>query len=215
MNWELISLWVAGLLTLAIYSFLYKDNPFYKFAEHLYVGVSTGYLVVIALGEALRRDLYEPLFINPERDWIVIIPGILGLLLFTRFFKKIAFVSRISIAFVVGVASGISIPNQVQTMLLRHTEATILPLYNPSVHWMTNINNILILIGVLTVLIYFFFSIRHEGAVKPVSRVGVIYLMLYFGASFGYTVMGRVSLLIGRMRFLILEWVGYYIDFGG
>ena len=35
--------WCAALLTLFIFSFLYKDNPFYKFAEHLFVGVSAGY----------------------------------------------------------------------------------------------------------------------------------------------------------------------------
>ena len=34
---------MAAFLTLAIFSFLYKDNPFYKFAEHLFVGVSAAF----------------------------------------------------------------------------------------------------------------------------------------------------------------------------
>ena len=38
---------IGAILTLSIYSFLYKDNPFYKFAEHLVVGVSAGYYLVI------------------------------------------------------------------------------------------------------------------------------------------------------------------------
>ena len=44
---ELIWNGVAAFLVLSIYSFLYKDNPFYKFAEHLVVGVSAGYFAII------------------------------------------------------------------------------------------------------------------------------------------------------------------------
>ena len=32
--------------------------------------------------------------------------------------------------------------------------------------------------------------------------------MIAFGASFGYTVMARVSLLIGRIQFLLHDWLG-------
>jgi len=38
--------WVATGLTLFIFSFLYKDNPLFKLAENLYVGVSVGYTIV-------------------------------------------------------------------------------------------------------------------------------------------------------------------------
>jgi len=62
-------------------------------------------------------------------------------------------------------------------------------------------------IGVLTVLIYFFFSLDHKGLVGGASRIGVWFLMLGFGAAFGYTVMGRVSLLIGRLNYLIVRWI--------
>ena len=45
---NLIGTWVAATLTLAILSFLYKDNPLYKVAEHLYVGTSAGFAVIYA-----------------------------------------------------------------------------------------------------------------------------------------------------------------------
>ncbi len=38
---------VAAFLTLCIFSFLYRDNPFYRFAEHLIVGISAGYWIAI------------------------------------------------------------------------------------------------------------------------------------------------------------------------
>ncbi len=40
---EIVGAWIAVFLTLAIFSYLYRDNPFYKIAEHVFVGVSAGY----------------------------------------------------------------------------------------------------------------------------------------------------------------------------
>ncbi|MCE2885492.1 MAG: hypothetical protein LW806_11420 [Planctomycetaceae bacterium] len=66
---------------------------------------------------------------------------------------------------------------------------------------------ILGLIGVVTVLIYFFFSLEHKGVVGKTARVGVWFLMITFGAAFGLTVMGRMTLLIGRFEFLFGDWL--------
>jgi hypothetical protein len=55
------------------------------------------------------------------------------------------------------------------------------------------------------VLSYFFFSMEHKGLLGRSSRVGIYYLMLGFGASFGYTVMARVSILLGRVQFMIFD----------
>ncbi|MFQ5500167.1 MAG: hypothetical protein ACE5FH_10905, partial [Candidatus Zixiibacteriota bacterium] len=65
-----------------------------------------------------------------------------------------------------------------------------------------------ILIGVITGLVYFFFSKEHTGLFGSASRVGIWVLMITFGASFGYTVMGRISLLVGRLTFLFGDWLG-------
>ena len=69
------------------------------------------------------------------------------------------------------------------------------------------VNSILILIGILTVLAYFFFSAPHTGVHGAGARVGIWFLMVAFGASFGYTVMARVSLLIARVQFLLRDWL--------
>ena len=69
------------------------------------------------------------------------------------------------------------------------------------------LNLLLILIGVVSVLVYFFFSVEHRGVVGGISKVGIWFLMISFGASFGYTIMARLSLLIGRIRFLLDDWL--------
>ena len=45
-NIEIIGAWISVLFTLSILSYLYKDNPFYKSAEHIFVGASAGYWAV-------------------------------------------------------------------------------------------------------------------------------------------------------------------------
>lgn len=67
---------------------------------------------------------------------------------------------------------------------------------------------ILGLVGVVTVLVYFFFSLEHRGVVGKTARVGVWFLMITFGAAFGLTVMGRITLLAGRFEFLFTDWLG-------
>jgi hypothetical protein len=218
-NMEELGLWVSALLTLAIYSFLYKDNPLYKLAEHIFVGVSTGYLLVVALTDALWRDLIQPLSWDMEANFFILLPGLFGFLMFTRLFEKMSWMSRISLAIFIGVTSGYAIPTYIQGDLIKQTEATLIPLYSATGPggwggFMISLNAIIVLLGVLSVLIYFFFSVKHEGLTGYASRLGTAYLMIYFGAAFGYTVMGRVSLLIGRMRFLILDWIGAYIGLG-
>ena len=64
-----------------------------------------------------------------------------------------------------------------------------------------------VMVGTVSVLWYFFFSLEHKRAGAGLSKLGILFLMVSFGASFGYTVMGRVSLLIGRVQFLLFEWL--------
>ena len=61
--------------------------------------------------------------------------------------------------------------------------------------------------GVLSCLVYFFFSIEHTGVVGHTARLGIWFLMITFGAAFGYTVMGRIALLAIRIEFLFDDWL--------
>ncbi len=209
---EVIGVWIATFLTLAIFSFLYRDNPVYKLAEHIFVGVSAGYGVVIVYHEAVIPLLINPLF-RPELadlespNYIVIIPGLLGLMMFSRFFPRYDWLSRWPIAFVMGLSSGLAIPATVQTNLLPQLYATLNPILPlGDIDPWTATSNFLLVVGVICTLAYFYFSREHAGALGVASRIGIFFLMVAFGASFGNTVMARVSLLIGRFQFLYYDW---------
>ncbi|HBR50660.1 MAG TPA: hypothetical protein DEA71_11295 [Nitrospira sp.] len=204
--------WVATGLTLLIFSFLYKDTPLFKFAEHLYVGVSLGYTIVKTYDTVILHLIVKPIVENGE--FALLIPVAIGMLMLTRYVPKAAWMSRYAFAFIVGMGSGLAIPRTISSFILKQIEDTVRPLLsiagpdgltfsmnllNPA----SNLNAIIILLGVSSVLFYFFFSIEHSGAGKAVARTGILFLMISFGAGFGYTVMARMSLLIGRLSDLI------------
>jgi len=129
-------------------------------------------------------------------------------LMLSRFIPPIAWLSRISFAFLLGISSGLAIPRQISSFILQQVQGTIKPLITVGdsgvAVTLANLNSLLILIGVASVLFYFFFSIEHTGPVRRVARIGIYFLMISFGAAFGYTVMARMSLLIGRLDELVL-----------
>ncbi len=204
-----IGIWIAAFLTLGIFSFLYRDNPVYKFCEHLFVGVSAGYWVVLTMISSVWPNMIQPLFTDfrGDRHFLLLIPLGLSVLLFSRFFPRGDWLSRWSIAFVLGVYPALRITGFAQGDLVEQLHGTILPLWVPG-DPMSTINNWLLVVGLIATLIFFFFSKEHRGALGGTARLGVYFLMVSFGASYGYTVMARVSLLIGRVMFLLDDWLG-------
>ncbi len=218
---EVIFIWIAAGLTLAIFSFLYKDNPFYKVAEHIYVGSAAAFWFLY-----LWFFDVEPKILGPFKEvfhkygfsgmwahfgaeqWILFIPIFLSICMLLRFIPPTAWLSRWAIAFTVGMAAGLGVTGALQGYIIPQTQATLLPLWtgNP----LTSFNNLIIVIATLATLFYFFFSKEHKGVLGVFSRIGITFIMIAFGASFGYTVMARVSLLIGRIHFLLFEWLSSF-----
>jgi len=202
---EILSVWIAGGLTLCILSFLYGDNPVYKFAEHLYVGFSAAYWLIYVWHFTIKQMVIDPISAGDPGAWRLIIPLFFGVLMFFRWLpEKYSWISRWSIAFVVGIGAGIVAIGQTQGLLLPQIRATLLPLATGD--WKTNINNLLVIIGTSSTLTYFYFSRRETGMMSKFSRLGIGFIMIALGAAFGYTIMARVSLLIGRMIFLFGDW---------
>lgn len=214
--------WIAAFLTLCILSFLYDDNPFYKFAEHLFIGVSAAYWMVIGFWTVMVPNLMGKLWpslvarINPgigdvERNLIYLVPLAFGIILLFRLSSKLGWVSRWSLAFIVGTTAGLNFVGYLQSDFVGQIEGAIgsLVVIDSATGFSLGgtFNAIIMTIGVLTSLIYFFFSVEHKGVMGVGSRVGILVLMVTFGASFGYTVMGRIALLVGRMEFLFADWL--------
>lgn len=222
--------WFAAFLTICILSFLYDDNPFYKFAEHLFVGVSAAYWMVLGFWTTLVPNLFGKLVPNfiakiglieglegNTTNWFYIIPLFLGIILLMRLSSKIGWISRWSLAFIVGTTAGLNFVQFLSSDFIMQIYQSFKPLIvttslEPTISnsaIICTFSNLLIFLGVFCGLIYFFFSVEHKGFFGLASRIGIWILMVSFGASFGFTVMGRVALLVGRMEFLLGDWLGF------
>jgi hypothetical protein len=233
LNREMIGVIVAAGLTLIMYSFLYRDNPFFKAAENLYVGIALGYGAIMTWRQSLRPEVFEPLFLSPTAAafWDELarrgIPILLGILLLTRLSRKHSWLSRYSYGPLVGWGAGMAIVLTIHSSIFKQITAAITPLHEGVTDWSvpadlglwgsvahiwSNIaepllGTLILLVGTVTVLYYFFFSVEHKRLGKATSNVGIWFLMVSFGATFGFTVMGRLALLIDRLQFLMEEWL--------
>jgi hypothetical protein len=206
-NWETAGIWLGALLTLMLYSFLYKDNPFYKFAEHLFVGMSAGYWLIYTIFNVLIPNFWNEItgIGDGTPDLFMIIPGVFALFMLARLVPSIAGLSRLALAMIVGTGAGLGLVSTLQTNCLSQVEGTIVSLSGTGTAGF--LNNLVLVAGVVCGLVYFFFSKAHKGVVGGAANVGITILMVAFGASFGYTVMARISLLIGQAQFLLFDWL--------
>lgn len=202
-------IWISALLSLAIFSFLYRDNPFYRFAEHIFVGVANGWAVTFYWHNILAPSLFDPLFRQGQLYYII--PFAIGMCYLTRFIPRVSWLVRIPIGLTIGYYTGAYIPAAIQTFIIRQVQGTILTSENFQA-WnagsMGVVWSLILFIGVICVLSYFYFSREHKGILGVTSRIGIIFVMIGFGAAFGYTVMARISLLIGRLQFILGPWLG-------
>ena len=277
---DVLGYWIGIFLTLSIMSYLYKDNPFYKLAEHLFVGVSIGYVCTQQYYNVLRPNLIDQLardrwyeYFIPSVYWI---PLLLVFLLFVRSVsRRLAWVGRYPVAFVVALYAGIQVNAVAQSDLAEQITVSTrslvidkknlndpatsvedlasLPGFSPPLaqkvvqarvtgttfrslddveqvpgltelqkrdlaaargsiagldaqaavragehYWFGIVSKVLLLVGLIASLVYFYFSVAQTGAIGKVARFGVYVLMIGFGASFGYTVQGRLALAVGR-----------------
>ena len=191
--------WAGALCTFAIYSFLWKENRFFRAFQNLYVGLAAGYSLVVAWGN-IQRQAWNPL-IN-DGQYILIVPVLLGVMLFARLSKKHAWISRYPMAFLMGIGSALSM-KAIESDFVRQIQASIISLKGATL-W-ASFNNVVLSIGTAFALVYFFFTFKPSKSTEVMGRLGRWVLMLCFGAAFGSAVQGRLSLVISQMQFLLKE----------
>ena len=235
-----LGIWVAAFFTLAIMSFLWCDNPFYKIAESIFVGVSAAYWMVVGYWDVVVPNLFGKLapgwtqsWAIPDlevlgSDWLYLVPLIFSVMLVWRLVPVGGWISRWPLGFIIGTTAGLRMFTYLKADFVGQiakmgdyplivSKAVLDPVTQELVYSFSiwdSFMNVLMVIGVFTCLVYFFFSVEHKGLMGGTARVGIWYLMITFGAAFGYTVMGRVALLVQRFEFLFNDWLWLVDPFG-
>ena len=202
-----IGVWVAALLTLAMFSFLYRENPAYRVAEHILVGVASAYTVLLMFYRVFIPFVWKGLSAPNSGGSFVwtLIFTVLALMFLAPFVPRYGWLARIPAAIAVGYAAGQELIAAVQAKLFPQLLDTVSVFGAGGAG--SVLDALLILVGTLSVLFYFTMTFRRTPVLNGVSRVGVIFLMVGFGAVFGNMVISRFTLLIGRIEFLFGEWI--------
>lgn len=202
--------WVNALVTLSVYSMLFKENQFQKIAEHIMVGMGVAHSIVVGFNN-VEAMAWKPL--TTRGEWWMAVPIILGLLLWTRWSKQWAYLSRASLGFLMGVGGAVALRGAVSADLF----GQLLPILrlDPTVP-----SNWVMILGVFGTITQFLFVVTASrpgapygyGALGSTLRwvgtyLGQSTIMMALGAAYAFTIMGRVSVVIGRFNFLFRDWL--------
>jgi hypothetical protein len=220
MSFEWWQVFLGGVSTLAIFSFLYKENFFYRIFEHFFIGIATAYGIVFTIKQFIWPQVFQPLLgmdrpLFPDgtyaapydtRNLLYLLPIAFGSLYYFILSRRYNWLAQLVIGFTFGVAAGLTFKG-LFIELLPQLFDSFRPLYVPG-NWMETAQNWVFLFTLFTAMCYFFFTFerRPGGFVDRSSVAGRWMLMGCFGAFFGSTVMARMALLVERLEFLIHDW---------
>ncbi|MCW4050254.1 MAG: hypothetical protein NWE89_11035 [Candidatus Bathyarchaeota archaeon] len=196
--WDVIGLWTGWVLMLMIYSYpLYKENPVYRTAEYMFIGMMLAINVVTNFSNVVR------ICITPMMggDFLMIVPLILGIMIYTMLIPEYRWVSRYPVALLVGAGFGLGIRGTIAPNIQDAIISTITaPSDGGMMAW---INFLYIAVGLICSMMYFLLTFEHTGPLKAPTRIGRLFIMIALGAYFGNTVLFRFTMLTGRAQFFL------------
>jgi hypothetical protein len=223
-TWGLVSILIGGLGTIAIFSFLIKENGFYRFFEHLFIGIAAGLGPMLIVRDFLWPNILSPMLgytVTTYPDGTVsepyqplyllyIVPMVFGCLYYFIYSRRYAWLAKIVIGFTLGASGALAIRGFFAEVIPQIVSSfkPLIVVSDSSFMFADSFNNSLFVVTLLLVLNYFFFTFGREGSVQgKLAPWGRPLLMVCFGAFFGSTVMARLALLVERVQFIAEDWV--------
>jgi len=208
---------IAALLTFMVWSYLLGDNPAFRIAEHLFVGIAVGYAVVVAWFNVVRPALFGA--VAPQSPALAAAPLVLCLLLMAKVRPAWSGVGNIAVAFLVGVGAALAVGGALFGTLEPQVAATASLSLDPADYGDTQSalaspflwQNLAVLVGTVGTFFYFTFNTQPQGPLGGFretftrfwSGIGRWVIMMMLGALFANTVTSRIALLIGRVQWLL------------
>lgn len=232
---EAIGLFIAFILTLMVFSYIFGDNALFKLAGHIFVGVAVGYAIVIIWYQVLApelQDLSQALLSPTENSVGILLATVPALLLCALLLLKISprqsslanVLGSLPLAFVLGVGAALAIGGALLGTLMPQISATVALSLNPNHFTETDewavalewLSHFIMIIGTVGTFAYFTFAVRATGPLGGLREVivrfwagmGRVMIIITLAALFANTVSSRVALLVSRLQFLTGFWGG-------
>ncbi len=211
---DLITGGISFLLTLIVLSYLIGDNPAFRVAVYIFIGVSAGYAAAVAWHQVLYPRLIVPLLFGSLSDrFLTVVPLVMGLLLLLKLSPRTARLGTPSMAFLVGVGAAVAIGGAVMGTLFPQARASMnaLDLSGAGQYWLERLSEgIVMLVGTVATLVYFHYGAKATASgpqrgklVNALSWVGQVFIAITFGVLFAGVFVAAMTALIERMNFII------------
>ena len=211
---DLITGGISFLLTLMVLSYLIGDNPAFRVAVYIFVGVSAGYAASVAWQQVLYPRVILPLATGKLGDRLLtIIPLVLGLLLLLKLSTRTARWGTPSMAFMVGTGAAVAVGGAVMGTIFPQTLTSmkVLDLSNAGQFQLERLSEgIVMLVGTVTTLVYFHYGAKPTATnpqrgriIRGLSWVGQIFIAITFGVLFAGVFVAAMTALIERLNYII------------
>lgn len=221
MNTEAIWTLVSLVLTLFIFSYLFGENAFFRFATSLFIGAAAGYFAVVILYQVLLPRLVVPLI---QGSMLALVPLLLSGLMLTKFSTRLGRLGNISMAVLVGSGAAIAIGGAALGTLFNQVRTVVAGFGSPvatngTPAWLNLLEGIVLLLGTVATLAYFNFGVKQKPGEEPrrpcfsavLAGTGQVFIAITLGAVFAGVLSASVTALVERASFIlqtVMAWVG-------
>lgn len=213
MNIELISAIVGFTLTLLVFSYLFGDNPLFRFAVYLFIGVSSGYAAAVIWHYVLMPKLITPLMNDPNRNILLIVPLVLSFSLLAKLLPRISWLGAFAMAILVGVGAAAAVGGALLGTLIPQAQASIdaFGLGGASNPFAKLGEAVVMLAGTVLTLAAFHFGAKRAPDGTPKRNVlvewaawfGRLFIAITFGVLFAGVYLAALVAMIERLGSII------------
>jgi hypothetical protein len=200
---EAFATWVAALATIVVLGGLAGERRAFAIAQHLFAGMLTGYLALLAIREVLVPRLVAPLLAG-EADrlelWIML--AVAALTAAAPSLPRI--VAAIPISLLIGSLAAFALGGALVGTALPQAAAAMVDTGSPA----SVAGGMLALIITVLVVVALLHAGPGGGAAREAVRAGRWLLVGGLGAWLGFLLVSRLALLVDRVAFLIVDWLG-------
>lgn len=197
---------IAIVLTIMVLSRIAGDNPLFRVAQYMFVGVSLGLAFVVAYHQVLMPAV-RALSAGQDRAIAYGIPLALGLLLLPRISRRQEFswLANIPLALVFGVGAALAVGGAIiGTLAPQILDTSRRPLLGDPAQIA---GTVVLALGTIITLAAFAYTAPKEGPLARVSAqvaaLGHWLLMIAFGFFFAGAVQSYLSALTDRLGLLL------------
>lgn len=207
---DLITGILSFLFTIMILSYIVGDNPLFRVAIHVFVGLAAGFVTVVVVKEVFINKLFAPMSAG---NWWLLIPAVMGLFLLSKIWYQEP--GRWVVAFLVGVGAAAAVAGALMGTLIPQVQATINVFDFSAIDSSELVDKgweaVVILLGTVFTLAYFQFGVREKSAkpgrrggfMRVVATIGEFFLAVTFGALFAGVLSSALTAMVDRMQSIV------------